>query len=193
MPTNGKKSSDNYRKHITAAKEWLGQAEESIDEENSIRSDLNLMLAQAELQRAKEKDDIKLWRKWLKWTVPWIAALAIAAGYILLLRPEAEPMESVKPDAKVGTSALSTESAVEHAPEAETEVVPQESVSGDNSHEVPQTETVQVHEEISQESLPRSTERLSVAEEQPIQPQSNLLPVEDMHKLMQSAGKSLRE
>lgn len=192
MPSNGKKSNDNYRKHITAAKEWLGQAEESIDEENNIRSDLNLMLAQAELQRAKEKDDIKLWRKWMKWTVPWIAALAIAAGYILLLRPETETTESVN-TANVATPAATKELDSDQPSDSAVEMAPQEIMSSDNSHEVLQTEPLQIHEEIPQKRLTQNSEKLSVAEEQPIQPQSNPLPMEDMHKLMQSAGKSLRE
>ena len=41
------------RNHIAAAKGWLNQAEDSLEQENDIRGDLNLMLAQAELQRAQ--------------------------------------------------------------------------------------------------------------------------------------------
>ena len=77
-----------YSEHITAAKDWLGKAEESIAKDNDIRSDLNIMLAQAELQRAKEKDDTALIRKWLKWILPWITAIGIAVGYVYFLRPE---------------------------------------------------------------------------------------------------------
>ena len=77
-----------YSEHITAAKDWLGKAEESIAKDNDIRSDLNIMLAQAELQRAKEKDDTALIRKRLKWILPWITAIGIAVGYVYFLRPE---------------------------------------------------------------------------------------------------------
>jgi len=41
-------------KHVKAAKAWLGKAEQSFDKEQNIRGELNLMLAQAELQRAQE-------------------------------------------------------------------------------------------------------------------------------------------
>ena len=75
-----------YRKHIKAAKDWLGRAEDSIDKDNDIRVDLDVMLAQAELQRAKEANELKLWRRWLYWTVPWVLAVMVAAGYFFLLR-----------------------------------------------------------------------------------------------------------
>lgn len=41
-------------KHVKAAKTWLGRAEQSFDKDQNIRGELNLMLAQAELQRAQE-------------------------------------------------------------------------------------------------------------------------------------------
>ncbi|MGN1050637.1 MAG: hypothetical protein ACI4P9_08985, partial [Selenomonadaceae bacterium] len=55
---------------------------------NDIRVDLDVMLAQAELQRAKEANELKLWRRWLYWTVPWVLAVMVAAGYFFLLRPD---------------------------------------------------------------------------------------------------------
>lgn len=51
--------------HVKAAKEWLGKAEHSFDKEQSIRGELNMMLAQAELKRAQEakESDIKIKRR----------------------------------------------------------------------------------------------------------------------------------
>lgn len=40
--------------HVKAAKKWLHAAEQSFDQENVIKGDLNLMLAQAELKHAQE-------------------------------------------------------------------------------------------------------------------------------------------
>ena len=45
---------NRLKRHIAAAKEWLGRAEKSLEQDNAIKGDLHLMLAQAELQRAKE-------------------------------------------------------------------------------------------------------------------------------------------
>lgn len=41
-------------KHVKAAKTWLCRAEQSFDKDQNIKGELNLMLAQAELQRAQE-------------------------------------------------------------------------------------------------------------------------------------------
>ncbi|MBP2645307.1 MAG: hypothetical protein H6Q75_747 [Firmicutes bacterium] len=43
-------------KHLRSAKVWLAQAEESFDKDSDIRGELNLFLAQAELQHARERN-----------------------------------------------------------------------------------------------------------------------------------------
>jgi len=40
--------------HVKAAKDWLGRAESSLEKEEDVKGGLNLMLAEAELQRARE-------------------------------------------------------------------------------------------------------------------------------------------
>lgn len=45
---------EKKKNHVSAAREWLGKAEQSLDEENDIKGNLNLMLAQAELIKARE-------------------------------------------------------------------------------------------------------------------------------------------
>ena len=75
------------RNHIAAAKGWLNQAEESLERENDIRGDLNLMLAQAELRSAQEKQPQKRWLLWGRRLLPLVAALCVAAGYVAYLRP----------------------------------------------------------------------------------------------------------
>ena len=71
------------KNHIRAAKEWLGQAEHSLDSEDDLKSELKLMLAKAELKRADETDDGFSARKittagaWLKrLAAPLVAAAA---------------------------------------------------------------------------------------------------------------------
>ena len=78
------------RNHIAAAKGWLSQAEKSLDQENDIRGDLNLMLAQAELQSAQEKQPQRAWLLWARRLLPLAAALCIATGYVAYLRPVPE-------------------------------------------------------------------------------------------------------
>lgn len=82
-----RKNKDNkaVRKHISAAKDWLGRAESSMDKENSLRGDLDVMLAQAELQRAHETKFGHGWRKWLLRLAPLIIALVVGVGYFAVL------------------------------------------------------------------------------------------------------------
>lgn len=71
----------HWKKHIHAAKEWLGKAEKSLDADNSLRSDLNVMLAQAELQRAKEAGEKKSFaRNGRTFSAVMAALLLVAIG-----------------------------------------------------------------------------------------------------------------
>ena len=51
------------KRHIRAAKEWLGQAENSLDKEDELSSELKIMLAKAELKRAAEADGARSRRR----------------------------------------------------------------------------------------------------------------------------------
>lgn len=44
----------NMFRHLRSARQWLAQAEEAFDKESNVRGELDLFLAQAELQRARE-------------------------------------------------------------------------------------------------------------------------------------------
>ncbi|MDU4960922.1 MAG: hypothetical protein E6X17_09725 [Sporomusaceae bacterium] len=48
-------------KHLRSARQWLTRAEESFDKDRDIRGELNLFLAQAELQHAKEAGQKQGW------------------------------------------------------------------------------------------------------------------------------------
>lgn len=48
--------------HLHSAKEWLTKAEEAFDKEHDVRAELDLMLAQAELQHVKEVNRSRQWR-----------------------------------------------------------------------------------------------------------------------------------
>ena len=73
------------RNHIAAAKGWLSQAEESLEQENDIRGDLNLMLAQAELRSAQEKQPQKAWLLWSRRLLPLAAGFAAGNWWKLAL------------------------------------------------------------------------------------------------------------
>lgn len=73
------------REHIAAAKKWLGKAETSLNNENNIRGDIHLMLAEAELKRAKEKSKQTFILSVKQWGIilPVIACLFAVAIYLL--------------------------------------------------------------------------------------------------------------
>ncbi|MBP2649979.1 MAG: hypothetical protein H6Q74_804 [Firmicutes bacterium] len=48
--------------HLRSAKIWLARAEESFDNDSDVRGELNLFLAQAELQHAREKNLSQRWQ-----------------------------------------------------------------------------------------------------------------------------------
>lgn len=199
------KSNADYRKHITAAKAWIGQAEESIDKDNEIRSDLNLMLAQAELQRAKERDDVRLWKKWLKWTIPWVAALSIAAFYFLVLRTvppnTAVPNTVTSSEAAEGSSSPQVIAKEEHRP------AEQELYHEDNSDNEPIANIEQQADGLGTEHKiidDRVILKDNLQHEQVDMKKSmssgydgmenkGSIPTEDIQRLMQSAGRALRE
>jgi len=98
------KQDRKIRQHITAAKGWLSQAEDSLAQENAIQGDLKLMLAQAELKRAQEKNDKKLCVRWFKRLAPGALACALALGGIIYAQQAEDSQALPKPNPLTSTS-----------------------------------------------------------------------------------------
>lgn len=176
------------RNHITAAKTWLSQAENSIDKENDIRSDLNLMLAQAELQRAQETKQCRLWQLWLKRLAPLVAAILVGAAYVLFLRP----------DLADGQADVNMPAA------AEIEIAPAASGLGQPAHQqlvpapVTDTEAAAQPERAFEQVGPQPAAQPPMEAVLTGQPEASsaaqpAVPDAELQKLMQHAGKALRE
>ena len=186
-----------YSEHITAAKDWLGKAEESIAKDNDIRSDLNIMLAQAELQRAKEKDDTALIRKRLKWILPWITAIGIAVGYVYFLRPElfttvreeSPAVTVVKEEnvpAKENIIQTDTDDKAEIPLQNENNAV--KPIDNTERVNVPETAVTEKIEGTYRERIEDKNDNVQEAETE-----KSYLPEKDIQKMIQSAGKILRD
>lgn len=186
-----------YSEHITAAKDWLGKAEESIAKDNDIRSDLNIMLAQAELQRAKEKDDTALIRKRLKWILPWITAIGIAVGYVYFLRPElfttvreeSPAVTVVKEEnvpAKENIIQTDTDDKAEIPLQNENNAV--KPIDNTERVNVPETAVTEKIEGTYRERIEDKNDTVKEAETE-----KSSLPEKDIQKMIQSAGKILRD
>ena len=186
-----------YSEHITAAKDWLGKAEESIAKDNDIRSDLNNMLAQAELQRAKEKDDTALIRKRLKWILPWITAIGIAVGYVYFLRPEL--FTTVREESPAVTvvkeeNVPAKENIIQTYTDDKAEIPLQNENNAvkpiDNTERVnvPETAVTEKIEGTYRERIEDKNDTVQEAETK-----KSSLPEKDIQKMIQSAGKILRD
>lgn len=183
-----RKNKDNraVRKHISAARDWLGRAESSMDKENSLRGDLDVMLAQAELQRAQETKFGHGWRKWLIRLAPLIIAVAIGIGYLAILHSSKvievpADITTVK-DSGASSTGLEKTQVVNIQPSLEEHerAVPNISENSDTGfvrQEPPMVEVVP--QIISPEASPARAEGQA--------------PDTEMQQLMQAAGKTLRE
>ena len=177
------------RNHIAAAKGWLNQAEDSLEQENDIRGDLNLMLAQAELQRAQEKKAPAGWLCWMKRLLPLAAALCVAVGYVLYLRP-------VPPHAAPPVPVPMVQAAGEAAVDMGQDRPPEQAEELRRLPVVHEQEAVPPAEELrmmplrqEREAVPSpEREQASAPEEKPVR-----VPDIEMQKLMQDAGSILRE
>ena len=176
---------NRFRKHIRAAKEWLGRAECSMDKKNDIRGDLNFMLAQAELRRAQETRQIRSsGLRWFRHGLSLLAAGSIVFGCMLFFQARHATVPVQVPQQTASTQ--------EVLPPVETEssvIAPQEaSTTGSYHQEEPVLQDMSAAKDSNEAvSAPPST----VVQEKPVQQKVNM-PSEDMQKLMQSAGKNLR-
>lgn len=169
-------------RHLYSAKQWLTRAEESFDKDSNIRGELDLFLAQAELQRARETNHSRNSRH--KYPILRHALSLITATTIVA--------------AGVGAYWWSSGSNIAPAPPAiqEAKNIPAASSGGNIAvspakAEVPQpaaaTNTVPV-----QATVPPAVERTDKTERSRPPEKENILAPDEMQKIIRAAGKSLR-
>ena len=183
-----RRNKDNkaVKKHISAARAWLGRAESSMDKENSLRGDLDVMLAQAELQRAQETKFGYGWRKWLIRLAPLIIALVVGVGYLALLHTkqviEVPTNITTVKDSEDSSAGLEKTQVVKIQPSFEEHERADQNVSGngDSGFVRRNPPIVEVVPQVPQPEVSSS------------KPESKV-PDTEMQQLMQAAGKTLRE
>lgn len=194
------KQDRKIRQHITAAKGWLSRAEDSLEQENAIQGDLKLMLAQAELKRAQEKNDKKLCVRWFKRLAPGVLACALALGGIIYAQqsedspslPKQNPLTSTSLAEQASSSGAGRDKAMEANKS-------QQNLSEEREFDTPAYVQIHPHEEAHSEEVSNTTESRPVEVESQqatsslknVQPSQ--VPAPAMQKLMQSAGSTLRE
>ena len=183
-----RKNKDNraVRKHISAARDWLGRAESSMDKENSLRGDLDVMLAQAELQRARETKFGHGWWKWLIRLAPLIIALTVGIGYLAILHSskviEAPANITTVKDSDAPSTGLEKTQVVKIQPSIEEHerAVPNTSENSDTGFVRQEPPMVEVEPQMPPSEVPSARAEGKV-------------PDTEMQQLMQAAGKTLRE
>lgn len=194
------KQDREIRQHITAAKGWLSRAEDSLEQENAIQGDLKLMLAQAELKRAQEKNDKKLCVRWFKRLAPGALACALALGGIIYAQQSEDspslPKQNPLTSNSLAEQASSTGAGRDKAMEARES---QQNLSEEREFDTPAYVQTQPNEEAHSEEVSDTIESrpVEVESQQAASSLKNVQPSEvpapAMQKLMQSAGSTLRE
>ena len=194
------KQDREIRQHITAAKGWLSRAEDSLEQENAIQGDLKLMLAQAELKRAQEKNDKKLCVRWFKRLAPGALACALALGGIIYAQQSEDssslPKQNPLTSNSLAEQASSTGAGRDKAMEAKES---QQNFSEEREFDTPAYVQTQPNEEAHSEEVSDTIESgpVEVESQQAASSLKNVQPSEvpapAMQKLMQSAGSTLRE
>lgn len=75
-----KERNQKQRRHIRAARQWLGEAEHSLAENHRVRGELKVMLAKAELARVEGTPGHRFVKKWSMRILPALAAIFLAGG-----------------------------------------------------------------------------------------------------------------
>ena len=203
----------SLKKHVHAAREWLGEAEVSIDDDDAIRGDLSLMLAQAELTHAKETAKLTASQKWAHRIAPAFCAVVIAvalwaawpaARIIAPAAPAAPPLEAASSRQSVNLNGAGVGIAMPQADDAhanENENVPsynmadktEPSSEAENEIIYDRTEEKEIIEEkiISGSEVPEAeTNTAYSTSDKHSQPVN--VPSEEMQKLMSTAAEHLR-
>lgn len=178
--TDGRK---RFKKHVTAAKEWLGRAEHSLDEKNDIKGDLNLMLAQAEMQRARETKHPKRNHTWMMRLTPAALAAIIVFGGMGLLKeqeiPVAQPIKTIVEQGAPTTDTVAPVTVKETAA-VKTQQIAQ---SAERAMQP-------IEEKSIQQTVPVAVHDQKIEPDKVVQKVD--IPPENMQKLMRAAGKTLR-
>ena len=189
----------NWQKqHIRAARDWLGKAESSLEQQNDVEGDLKLMLARAELSHVKESPQSQKLRHFANRIVP----LAVA---VLLLVVGSWGWQNLmgtnKVEKPLSQVAMPMEQPVTNNSDTNGDSVQQ--VQSAQSVQAATTKASEVSSDISMSPVQESDSLTpAVKVEQPpatvaapsiAKPAASEVPSLEKQQLMQAAGKALRQ
>ena len=170
-------------RHLRSAQEWLTRAEDSFDKDSNIRGELNLFLAQAELQHARETNSSRQWR--YKYPVLRHAVSLVLATTIVAVGFGAYLWSSER------SAGVPVPLAIQETKTMPVVTASPEMVASKNQVEAPPAILPMVSVAPSQAVAP-SVERTAKNERSRQPEKDNLLPPDELQKIIRAAGKSLR-
>ena len=172
-----KERNQKQRRHIRAARQWLGEAEHSLAENHRVRGELKVMLAKAELARVEGTPGHRFVKKWSMRILPALAAIFLAGGGYALWQAQL-PHNAAVP------APVETE-----APE------PSPALPAETADEPPLA-PIEIPEQAQPAPAPVPAPAAAPAAAQraaPPRESAPRVPDDGMQKLMQTAGKALRK
>lgn len=197
-------SDKRKQQSIRAARDWLDEADASLSSGSGLKGDLKVMLAKAELRRAEEAEPptrAALWRRRALRILPLTAAAVIVA-LAWFLTPAVAPPETAGIPSRPAELVTPAQTGERTEPEAtqESAARPDPSPLAQETS-VPSETAMQTEQETGAASVPMVTENAAqpaqtaaaLPKEQDVQPPAPAIPAPETQKLMQSAGKVLRQ
>lgn len=183
---------DNMYRRLRSARQWLKRAEEAFDKDRDVRAELDLMLAQAELQHAKEANRTRHWRyKYSMLTqgaaigfAAMIAVIGFGGTYWWSHQHQTSNYQSSSPAVQLQAPQQPIAVGNNHIVTTNTQEIPAANTKPDSASATVKT----AYQEIS--IVPKNREK---EDRQSYQTEvKEVLPPDEMQKLVRAAGKSLR-
>ncbi len=185
------KSDEMMKDHVSAAKKWLGKAETSLDNKNSIRSDLHIMLAEAELKCAREKIENVSKPFWKRHMVPLAFSMLFVAASCFWLQSNVNNISDKASIPAVVSASMTNKHDEASSQENKVKIVP------DETQKTASIDTGRQPDKIDNERIDAVSTNSSYTEvQQPskaVPKAETQVPSKEMQQLMRTAKKTLQE
>ena len=171
---------------LAAARQWLHQAEESFGKKQEMQGELNLFLAQAELQHVREGRKLPFWLQsrwgWQGMAMAFAVLLVLSAGAGIFWAKQNAAVSAV---VTTRNQVLTTSSNLEKTPVTDQQVV-------FNATKQPQTDTETAPAVLTKPKAATIIPEEKQTEETSKTVKAEAVSSEEMQKALRAAGKALR-
>ena len=173
---------------LATARQWLHQAEESFGKKQEMQGELNLFLAQAELQHVREGRKLPFWLQprwgWQRMAMAFAVLLALSAGAgIFWAKQNVTPVEPVP-----GISSPTTNNQIA-APAVAIQARP---IAAEAQGAETKAEEPSLSSRTSQSEVSLQPDRQGELKESSQAVKAEAVSPEEMQKALRAAGKALR-